>query len=176
MRELNPTKKIIFDNFFEVREKLFYTKLFSIENQQNEWIKNLPKNLDYYNQYASINLDFGRQTGSTYFQKSVINDVVRKLSKDYKMLFIFHNNSMIDLFREGLINKNPENIDLIIFNKLNSFRFKDNSSKYRGLKFYIDYDIVFLDCHKYYKRKQFKQICNDIVNMKPKLIVYSWGF
>jgi len=143
----------ILDKYLSIRQSLVNNKLTELLIRSNTTKQCLPT-INYLNEYQILNLDFGRQTGSSFF----INDFIQS-NKYSKILINFYNLSTLNRFKQQYFkDEYLQNIDLIT-----NPRLLDDCV--RGM----DYEFIVLDTsclYKYQSKKNFYKTISCLNNLK----------
>ena len=165
--------KEIYDGYFECRKRLVSAKLNELKEYDDEF-QSIYGNYRYYTEIASINLDFGRQTGSTYFihyiadkykytDKSILivfytTEILRRFVKEFDSR-IHHCHRPTNSLTRGF---DPGNIGVCLVNEF------ENQSIF-GDK----YDMVLFDTAALYKPRQvIKNKLKHEKDFKTNLFIY----
>lgn len=166
--KMDEQTETIMDNYFNIRFSLFNNKLKELQNRDIDF--DGLTTYSYYKEIAKINMNFGRQTGHSFFQHWLLNHCT---SIGKKCLHISHKLGMLIYFKSNhnptgdKFTYNTRNVTYIDNHKL-TVHSKDMTIV-RGVD-YVDYVIV--DTSDLYKTHQINSIIKNVIELKPKLILY----
>jgi hypothetical protein len=143
------------DNYFNIRYGLFNNKITEL-SLRSENIKMFDDNyLLKYQEYRKLNMNYGRQTGHSFYIHWMLNHCTKN---NQKCLVIFLNFKMKQYFVEQHIS-NIDNHILVEFN---------NIEELRG----VSLDYVIVDTSDIYKTHQIKSLIKTYHYNNPKLFLY----
>ena len=162
-----PVKKneAIFDNSLNIRIDLLTNTLKRIQYIKNH--KQIMSLKSYYKEHASLYMDFGSQTGSSFFLHWFLNWCT---DNDYKTITLFYNLRNLKMFIENHIPvkyKTSTKIDNHILETYN----KNILDRHRGYSdSYIDFIVI--DVSSVYKSNQINTLIKEMAVFNPELFIF----
>lgn len=165
-----------FEKYFKIRKEIFLMTLEKLDDENLNCLSPLAK----LNEFGTINLDFGRQTGSTYFHHWLLNYLTEN---NYKSMSLIYNNCTLKYFISSHIadNKSINKIDNHILNimpnklKINEY-YNPETGKietyqhYDGFRGHI-FDVLIFDTSAICKYHILKTLIKDSILCNVKMVI-----
>lgn len=155
---VSDQNKTILKTYFDIRNNLFQTKLFDLHHRYTDYKDNISIK-SYWNEIGQINLDFGRQTGSSFWQAYFLDQCEKKKLTTRS---IFYNHKMqkrfVEIFKEHFRDKSHRIVrDMIGENQQLTISNSDGTvhcDEFRGSVV----DFVIVDVSALYTTKQISSV------------------